>query len=82
MKVQFQNESVEVDGVQYSASGAYDTEGTDVQALDIRTPNNLKDHLMDSVIEDILTELVLRYSYKEASDEFYGDVEAFVEVNR
>ena len=80
MNVKFEGEPVEVDGVQYTVSGAFDVEGSSVMTLDIRTPNNISNHLMDGIIEDIMTSLVLRLSYSEGEDKFYSDHEKFEEV--
>jgi len=61
--MKFEGECVEVDGVHYIVSGMHDLNNGNIMALDIRAPNNnLADHLMDSVVEDIITEIVLRFS--------------------
>ena len=66
--MKFEGEEVEIDGVKYTVSGAYQPEYDDLICLDVRTPSNVVNHLMDSVVEDLMTELVLRITGK---DEFF-----------
>ena len=70
--MKFEGEEVEIDGVRYTVSGAYNPDYGDLICLDVRTPSNVVNHLMDSVVEDLMTELVLRlagedeFSFEEA----------------
>ena len=60
--MKFEGEKVEIDGIEYTASGVFNTDYEDLVCLDVRAPNqNIVSHLMDSVIEDLMTELILRF---------------------
>ena len=74
--VKFEKEPVEIDGILYNVSGSFDPEGSGVWNLQVYADNiSIIDHLKDSVIEDLMTELVLRYSHKAGADEMYLDPE-------
>lgn len=76
MKIKFEKEVVEIDGVEYWVYGAFDPDTEECWDLRIFSrggDQQIQDHLMDSVVEDIICELNGRYSYKVGSDEYFDD---------
>lgn len=74
MKIKFESEEVEVDGIAYDVCGTYDPDTEEAWDLHIFSSNckqEIQTHLMDSVVEDIMSIIIERYAYKSSSDEFF-----------
>jgi len=64
--MKFTGQVIEVDGIAYRVSGEYDQLTGDVMPFSVYTDQNIAEHLMDSVVEDIITEIILRNDQTDA----------------
>lgn len=64
--MKFEGQFVEVDGITYRVDGEYNHATGDVMPFSVYTAQDISTHLMDSVVEDIMTEIILRYDRTDA----------------
>ena len=73
--LRFAKQDVEVDGIQYEVGGFFDPEGGvyGIHVYGKGSEVDITEHLIDSVIEDIMYTLYERFSFAAGADEFYSD---------
>lgn len=79
MRIKLKKEEVELEGIAYEVSGAYDPDQEDVYDMQVFARGGdqpIQEHLKEGVVSDLADEIHRRLSFRSGAEEYFDDCDS------